>query len=89
MVHAASEWDTERKGVTFFLSEKMNLENAESGGRTPLAFAATTKLYEVVKMLVSVCLLIKNLRTWKSFSSVSFSSSVVFFPLFVVDIALL
>lgn len=55
MVQAASKWDTKRKGVTFFLSEKMNLENAESGGKTPLALAATSKLFEVVKMLVSVC----------------------------------
>lgn len=53
MVQAASKWDTERKGVTFFLTEKMNLEIAESGGKTALALAATTNLYEVVKMLVS------------------------------------
>lgn len=52
MVQAASKWDTKRKGVTFFLSEKMNLESAESEGKTPLALAATSKLFEVVKMLV-------------------------------------
>lgn len=98
MVQAASKWDTERKGVTFFLTEKMNLEIAESGGKTALALAATTNLYEVVKMLVSVCLLNKEFKDFEiifncfiRYHSLLLSQKLkcAFSPLYVVDIALL
>ncbi|XP_078315747.1 poly [ADP-ribose] polymerase tankyrase-like isoform X2 [Crassostrea virginica] len=53
MVQAASKWDTEGKGVKFFLSEKLNLESAEKEGKTPLALAVTKNLFEVSKKLIN------------------------------------
>lgn len=55
MVQAASKWDTEGKGVKFFLSEKLNLESADKEGKTPLTLAVTQNLFEVSKKLVSNC----------------------------------
>lgn len=54
MVQAAAKWDKEGKGMKYFLSQKLNLESADTDGKTPLALAVTHNLLEIVKMLVSV-----------------------------------
>lgn len=55
MVYVVLKWDIKRKGVIFFFLEKMNLESVESEGKIFLVLVVILKLFEVVKMLVSVC----------------------------------
>ncbi|XP_061174017.1 poly [ADP-ribose] polymerase tankyrase-like isoform X2 [Saccostrea echinata] len=52
MVQAAAAWDNEGKGLKFFVTQKPNLESAESEGKTPLALAVTKNSLEIAKMLI-------------------------------------